>query len=104
MRTPILLLLAGLALAGSLVLPGSARAQPWFGGGAGLGISYAGGYPYAAGFYGVPVYPAPVFVSPVFVSPIPPVYWPGLGPQIAVRWNSYFDPRDQQIRGYTLPR
>lgn len=102
MRSHILLLLAGLALAGSLVMPGAAQAQPWFG--AGLGISYAGGFPYAAGYYGGPVYPAPIFYGPVVVAPIPPVYWPGLGPQIAVRWNSYFDPRDQQIRGYTLPR
>jgi len=104
MRRHILLLLAGMALAGSLLISVPAQAQPWFGGGAGLGISYAGGSPYAAGFYGPPVYPAPVFYPPVYVLPVPPVYWPGLGPQIAVRWNSYFDPRDQQIRGYTLPR
>jgi len=102
MRRHLLLLLAGLALAGSLVLPSPARACC---GGPGLGISYAGGYPYAPGFYGGPVFPAPVVVSPpVFVSPVPPVYWPSYGVDIAVRWNSYFNPRDQQIRGYTLPR
>jgi hypothetical protein len=34
------------------------------------------------------------------------VYWPGYGPDVAVRWNSYFEPRgyQPQIRGYTLPR
>jgi len=101
MRRHLLLILAGLALAGSLVLPSTAGA--WFVGGPGLGISYAG-YPYAPGFYGGPVFPAPVFASPVLVSPVPPVYWPSYGVDIAVRWNSYFDPRDQQIRGYTLPR
>jgi len=92
------LLFAGLALFGSLAMPRTSEA--WFSGG--LGIGYAGALPCAAGFPG-PVCSPPIFVAPAFV-PWPPVYWPGYDADIAVRLNQYFAPRDQDIRGYTLPR
>jgi hypothetical protein len=102
-RTPmrrLTLLLAALALLGSLLGPRPANA--WVVG-AGLGFGYGGGLPCAgAAYYGGPAYfPAPIYVAPTYY---PPVYWPGYEADIAVRLNRYFDPRDSQIRGYTLPR
>jgi len=83
------LLLAALALLGSLL--GSRPANAWVVG-AGLGFGYGGGFPFAGAAYS----PGPAY--------FPPVYWPGYEADIAVRLNRYFDPRDSQIRGYTLPR
>ena len=52
-------------------------------------------------YYAPPAYYPPAYAQPVYV---PPVYWPGYEADIAVRLNRYFDPRDSEIRGYTLPR
>src|SRR5262249_9284899 len=105
MRKSILFFLATLALVGSLLGPRPAKA--WVVG-AGLGFGYGGGFPYAgAAYYPGPAYfPAPVYYPPPYVQPVyvPPVYWPGYEADIAVRLNRYFDPRDSEIRGYTLPR
>ena len=93
------LILAALVLLGSVVGPRPANA--WVVG-AGLGFGYGGGFPYGGpGYFPAPVYFPPPYVQPVYV---PPVYWPGYEADIAVRLNRYFDPRDSQIRGYTLPR
>jgi hypothetical protein len=92
----LMLILAALALLGSVVGPRPANA--WVVG-AGLGFGYGGGFPY--GGFPAPVYFPPPYAQPVYV---PPVYWPGYEADIAVRLNRYFDPRDSQIRGYTLPR
>jgi hypothetical protein len=94
------LLMAALALVGSLLGPRPANAWVL---GAGLGFGYGGGFPYAGAAYppGPAYFPAPVYYPPVYV---PPVYWPGYEADIAVRLNRYFDPRDSEIRGYTLPR
>jgi hypothetical protein len=101
----VLLLIAGLVVAGAMLVPRPADA--WVS--VGLGIGYAGPYPYPYGAYVPPVYypvpayyPPPGYYPPVYYPPA--VYWPGYGPEIAVRWNRYFDPRYPQIRGYTLPR
>ena len=99
------LFLAALALLGSLVGPRPASA--WVVS-AGLGFGYGGGFPYAGAAYppGPAYFPAPVYYPPPYVQPVyvPPVYWPGYEADIAVRLNRYFDPRDSEIRGYTLPR
>ena len=84
------LLIVGMALAGMLAVPGSAHAWTSVGLGIGYGGPYA--YPYA--------YP---YAPPAYYPP-PACYWPGYGPEIAVRWNRYFDPRYPRIQGYTLPR
>lgn len=102
MRTRFLLIL-GLALAGTLGAPRPSGA--WVNGG--LGIGYGGGYPCPPGVY-APFYPSPVFYPPPVFFPAaccgPGVFWPGYGPDVAVRWNRYFDPRAPRIQGYTLPR
>src|SRR5260370_41862804 len=92
----LIVLIAALVVAATLVAPRSSRA--WVS--TGLGIGYAGPYPYA---YAYPV--PPIYYPPPYYYP-PGVYWPGYGPDAAVRWNSYFEPRGYRphIRGYTLPR
>jgi hypothetical protein len=93
------LLIAGLALAGVLATPASSHA--WVS--VGLGIGYAGPYVYPYPYpYPPAYYPPAAFYPPAYYYP--PVFWPSYGPDIAVRWNRYFDPRYPQIRGYTLPR
>ena len=95
------LLLISLALLGSLLLAPQ-PANAWMVG-AGLGFGYGGGLPCAgAAYYGGPAYyPVPIYDPPAYY---PPVYWPGYEADIAVRLNRYFEPRDSEIRGYTLPR
>jgi hypothetical protein len=102
----LILLIAALVVAATLVAPRSSRA--WVS--TGLGIGYAGPYPYAYAYpampYAPPIYyPPQAYYPPPYYYP-PGVYWPGYGPDVAVRWNSYFEPRgyQPQIRGYTLPR
>jgi hypothetical protein len=96
----LIVLLAALVVAG--VLAGPRTSQAWVS--TGLGIGYAGPYPYSYAYPWVP-YAPPIYYPPPYYYP-PEVYWPGYGPDIAVRWNSYFEPRgyQPQIRGYTLPR
>jgi hypothetical protein len=102
------LLIAGMALAGMLAVPAAAHAWTSVGMGIGYGGPYA--YPYAypyapPGYYPPPAYyPPPVYYPPPYYYPPPAAYWPGYGPEIAVRWNRYFDPRYPRIQGYTLPR
>jgi len=94
------LLIAGIALAGVLAAPASSQA--WVS--AGLGIGYAGPYPYPYPYpYPPPYYPPPYY-PPAYYYPPPFAYWPSYGPEIAVRWNRYFDPRYPRIQGFTLPR
>jgi hypothetical protein len=98
----LLLLIAGLAGAAALVMPRSSEA--WVR--AGLGIGYAGPYPYPPGLYApyYPYYPPPIIYPPVYYPPSPVYYWGSYDPNVAVRWNRYFDPPPPIIRGYTLPR
>lgn len=94
----LLLLIAGLVAAGVLVTPRVSEA--WVG--PGLGFGYAGPYPYLPGVYG-PYYPPVIYPYPYF-PPSPVYYWGSYDPDVAVRWNRYFDPPPPIIRGYTLPR
>jgi hypothetical protein len=103
----LILLTAALIVAGILAAPRPSGA--WVS--TGLGIGYAGPYPYPYPYaypavpYAPPVYyPAPTYYPSYDYAP--GAYWPSYGPDIAVRWNSYFAPKDYQpqIRGYTLPR
>jgi len=105
----LILLLAALTLAGVLAIPRASEA--WVS--VGLGVGYAGPYPYYPYAYPVVPYAPPIYYPPsAYYAPpyyYPPgAYWPSYGPDVAVRWNRYFDPRDPryqpEIRGYTLPR
>ena len=102
----MVLLIAGVALAGVLAAPRVSLG--WTS--VGLGIGYAGPYAYPWPYappYPVPVYYPLPYVPPVYYPPAyygPGVFWPGYGPEIAVRWNRYFTPPPPRIQGYTLPR
>ena len=104
----LILLTAALVVAGILAAPRPSGA--WVS--AGLGIGYAGPYPYPYPYaYPMVPYVAPGYYPPPAYYPPPDYYppeasWPSYGPDVAVRWNSYFAPKDYQpqIRGYTLPR
>ena len=100
----MILLTAALVVAGILAAPRPSGA--WVS--TGLGIGYAGPYAYPYPYpYAYPMVPyAPPAYYPPPDSYAPGAYWPSYGPDIAVRWNSYFEPKgyQPQIRGYTLPR
>lgn len=97
------LAIAGLLLAGALVAPRPSAA--WVSVGAGIGYAgpyYAYAYPYPCPPVYAPFYPPVAYYPPAYVAP--PIFWPGYGPNIAVRWNRYFTPDAPRIQGYTLPR